>query len=83
MVRQTDTNGIVVITQVQPINVLFSIPEDRLSAVLRRVTLQIECDGWIGRWSLADSSSSTAARASASWRRLPTPCSALAAASSA
>jgi multidrug efflux system membrane fusion protein len=37
MVRQSDTNGIVVITQVQPINVLFSIPEDRLSAVLRRL----------------------------------------------
>jgi multidrug efflux system membrane fusion protein len=37
MVRQADANGIVVITQVQPINVLFSIPEDRLSSVLRRL----------------------------------------------
>ena len=37
MVRQADANGIVVITQVQPISVLFSIPEDRLSAVLRRL----------------------------------------------
>jgi multidrug efflux system membrane fusion protein len=37
MVRQTDANGIVVITQVQPINVIYSIPEDRLAAVIKRV----------------------------------------------
>jgi multidrug efflux system membrane fusion protein len=37
MVRASDTNGLVVITQVQPINVLFSIPEDRLTAVRRRL----------------------------------------------
>ncbi|HVO89745.1 MAG TPA: MdtA/MuxA family multidrug efflux RND transporter periplasmic adaptor subunit [Casimicrobiaceae bacterium] len=36
MVRQTDTNGIVVITQIQPIAVVYSIPEDRLAAVLKR-----------------------------------------------
>lgn len=35
MVRQSDASGIVVITQVQPINVLFAIPEDRLGTVLR------------------------------------------------
>ena len=37
MVRQTDTNGIVVITQVQPINVVYAIPEDKLAAVVKRV----------------------------------------------
>lgn len=37
MVRASDTNGVVVITQVQPINVLFSIPEDKLTAVRRRL----------------------------------------------
>jgi multidrug efflux system membrane fusion protein len=37
MVRQSDTSGIVVITQVQPINVLYAIPEDRLPAVIRRL----------------------------------------------
>jgi len=37
MVRQTDANGLVVITQVQPINVVYSIPEDRLAAVITRV----------------------------------------------
>ncbi|HEY1326491.1 MAG TPA: MdtA/MuxA family multidrug efflux RND transporter periplasmic adaptor subunit [Casimicrobiaceae bacterium] len=37
MVRQTDANGIVVITQVQPINVVYSIPEDKLEAVLLRM----------------------------------------------
>ncbi len=36
MVRQADTNGIVVITKIQPIAVLFAIPEDRLQAVMRR-----------------------------------------------
>ena len=34
MVRASDTTGIVVITQVQPIAVLFNIPEDNLSTVL-------------------------------------------------
>jgi multidrug efflux system membrane fusion protein len=37
MVRQSDANGIVVITQIQPIAVVFSIPEDRLQAVMRRM----------------------------------------------
>ena len=35
--RQRDTNGIVVITQMQPITVLFTVPEDDLPPVLRRV----------------------------------------------
>ena len=37
MVRQTDPNGIVVITQVQPINVLYAIPEDKLASVIKRM----------------------------------------------
>jgi len=36
IVRATDTGGIVVITQLQPISVIFPIPEDSLPAVLRR-----------------------------------------------
>jgi membrane fusion protein, multidrug efflux system len=37
MIHATDPNGLVVITQVQPIAVLFTIPEDNLSEVLKRV----------------------------------------------
>ena len=37
MVHATDPTGIVVITQLQPITVLFSIPEDNLQAVLKRL----------------------------------------------
>jgi membrane fusion protein, multidrug efflux system len=37
MVRANDANGIVVITQLQPITVLFSIPEDRVRAVMKKV----------------------------------------------
>jgi membrane fusion protein, multidrug efflux system len=37
MVHAADTNGIAVITQLQPISVLFSIPEDNLPDVLRRL----------------------------------------------
>ena len=46
MVRASDTTGIVVITQVQPIAVLFNIAEDNLPAVLallrRGVTVPVE-----------------------------------------
>ncbi|HEU5079040.1 MAG TPA: MdtA/MuxA family multidrug efflux RND transporter periplasmic adaptor subunit [Opitutaceae bacterium] len=35
LVRSSDANGIVVITQIQPISVRFSIPEDRLPSVNR------------------------------------------------
>ncbi len=34
IVRATDTNGLAVITQLQPITVIFSIPEDNLPSVL-------------------------------------------------
>ena len=36
MVHASDTNGLVVITQLQPITVIFPIPEDGLQQVLRR-----------------------------------------------
>jgi len=36
-VTPTDTNGIVVVNQLQPITVLFSIPEDNVSALFRRM----------------------------------------------
>jgi multidrug efflux system membrane fusion protein len=35
-VTPSDTNGIVVITQTQPISVIFSVPEDNVPAILKR-----------------------------------------------
>ena len=37
IVRAGDANGIVVITQLQPISVIFTIPQDQLPAVLKRM----------------------------------------------
>ncbi|HSA63966.1 MAG TPA: MdtA/MuxA family multidrug efflux RND transporter periplasmic adaptor subunit [Nitrospira sp.] len=37
MVRANDTNGLLVITQLQPIAVVFTIPEDSLPAVLQKL----------------------------------------------
>ena len=37
IVHASDTNGLVVITQLQPIDIVFPIPQDRLPAVQRRV----------------------------------------------
>ena len=37
MIRGSDANGLVVITQTQPINVVFAIPADNISAVLTRL----------------------------------------------
>lgn len=37
MIHANDTNGLVVIAQVQPITVLFAIPEDSLSQVLSKI----------------------------------------------
>lgn len=37
MVRSTDVNGIVLITEVQPITVVFAIPQDGLPALLERM----------------------------------------------
>jgi len=37
MIRATDSNGLLVITQVQPVAVLFTIPEDNLPLVLKKL----------------------------------------------
>ncbi len=46
IVHTTDTNGIAVITQEQPITVIFPIPEDNLQSVLKKLrageSLQVE-----------------------------------------
>src|SRR5205085_204743 len=36
-VQASDANGIVVITQLQPISVIFTVPEDSLQTVLKRL----------------------------------------------
>jgi multidrug efflux system membrane fusion protein len=36
-VQTSDTNGIVVITQIQPMSVIFTIPEDKISQVTKRL----------------------------------------------
>ncbi len=38
IVRAADSNGVVVITRLQPITVLFSLPEDRVPSVLKRLS---------------------------------------------
>ena len=46
LVQTSDANGIVVITQLQPITAVFSLPEDNLPAVMKRLqsgtTLQVD-----------------------------------------
>ena len=42
VVRGSDANGIVVITQVQPVAVVFSIPQDQLPLVLKKQDLPVE-----------------------------------------
>ena len=37
IVRSSDTSGLVVITQLQPITVIFTIPQDNLQVVLKRI----------------------------------------------
>jgi multidrug efflux system membrane fusion protein len=37
IVRAADTNGIVVITQLQPITVVFTLPEDNIAAVMQKL----------------------------------------------
>lgn len=48
MVHASDAAGLVVITQTQPINVIFSIPADRLSAVAMRVQAgeKLQVEAW-------------------------------------
>jgi multidrug efflux system membrane fusion protein len=42
IVHATDTNGIVIITQLQPIAVLFTIPEDNLPQVLKKLRAGVQ-----------------------------------------
>lgn len=48
MVRSTDTNGLVTITQLRPISVVFPLPEDSLPKVLARMRKheQIPVEAW-------------------------------------
>ena len=48
IVHATDQNGLVVITQVQPIAVIFTIPEDSLPPVLAKLNagVKLEVDAW-------------------------------------
>src|SRR3989442_14285532 len=48
IVRAADPNGMVVINQVQPVGVLFSIPEDNLGDVLRKLRAgqQLRVEAW-------------------------------------
>jgi multidrug efflux system membrane fusion protein len=48
IVRSSDTNGLVVITQLQPISVIFTIPEDNVAAVMRRLKVgdTLPVDAW-------------------------------------
>lgn len=58
MIHATDQNGLVVITQVEPIAVLFTIPEDSLSQVLKRLHggehLAVEAYDRSGQTKIAD-----------------------------
>jgi multidrug efflux system membrane fusion protein len=57
MVRSGDANGLVVITQLQPITVVFSIPEDSLPPVMKKLQdgekLRVEAYDRAGRTKLA------------------------------
>jgi multidrug efflux system membrane fusion protein len=57
VVHANDPNGLVVITQLQPISVLFTIPEDNLPAVMRKVAsgerLEVEAYDRAGQKRLA------------------------------
>ena len=48
IVRASDTNGLVVITQLQPISVMFTLPEDVVSNVMRRLKSgeKLPVEGW-------------------------------------
>ena len=48
IVRSGDTSGIVVITQLQPVAVLFTVPQDLLPAVMKRIQSgdEIAVDAW-------------------------------------
>jgi membrane fusion protein, multidrug efflux system len=58
MIHSADVTGLAVITQLQPISVIFSLPEDQLPSVLERLrhgaTLRVEAYDRDGRTKLAD-----------------------------
>ena len=41
-VQTSDTNGLVVITQIQPISVIFTLPEDNLPSVMKRLSAGVK-----------------------------------------
>lgn len=57
IVRTSDTNGIVVITQLQPVTVVFTLPEDNISAVMKKLNsgqkLTVEAYDRAGKTKLA------------------------------
>jgi multidrug efflux system membrane fusion protein len=48
IVRSSDTNGLVVITQLQPVSVIFTIAEDNVATVMRRLKAgdKLPVDAW-------------------------------------
>jgi multidrug efflux system membrane fusion protein len=48
IVRASDVNGLLVITQLQPVSVIFTIPEDAVSNVMRRLKSgeKLPVEGW-------------------------------------
>lgn len=48
IVRASDPNGIVVITQLQPISVIFTVPEDQVSTVMKRIRAgeKLQVEAW-------------------------------------
>jgi multidrug efflux system membrane fusion protein len=58
-----DANGIVVVTQLQPISVLFTVPEDNIPDIMRQLkagaTLPVEASGRADQQHLADGALST------------------------
>ncbi len=46
VVRAGDANGIVVITQLQPVAVIFTIPQDQLQPVLKRKEEKLPVEAW-------------------------------------
>lgn len=58
MIRSNDTNGLAVITQLQPISVVFTLPEDQIPAVMQRWhrdnNISVEAYDRAGNTKLAD-----------------------------
>lgn len=46
VVRASDANGIVVITQLQPIAALFTIPQDQIGLVMKNKSPKLEVEAW-------------------------------------